>query len=71
MPDLFHQSAPEPPYPPEVTAFAERLEEIMSDGTYDLAAIVAGLNARRVTSGGHAAWTPDVLSAYLAELANR
>ena len=69
MPDLFHQTAPDPPYPAEVSAFAERLEEIMSDGTYDLAAIAAGLNARQVVAGGRTAWTPATLTSYLAELA--
>ena len=68
--DLFHQTQPDPPYAAEVTAFADALESIMSDGTYDLAAIAAGLNARRVVSGGHDRWTPETLSAYFAQLAN-
>jgi hypothetical protein len=71
MADAFHQTAPEPPYPPEVSAFADRLEEIMGAGTHDLDGIVAGLNARRTASEGHSAWTRDVLMTYLAELANR
>jgi hypothetical protein len=70
MPDLIHQTAPNPPYPVEVSAFADQLEEIMGDGTYDLAAIAAGLNARHVVAGGRERWTPENLSAYLAELAN-
>jgi hypothetical protein len=68
--DLFHQTRPDPPYPPEVTAFADQLEAIMADGTYDLGAIVAALNARGVSAGGHGTWTPESLSAYFAELAN-
>jgi hypothetical protein len=71
MSDLFHQTAPEPPYPAEVSVFADRLEEIMGDGTYDLSAITAALNARHVASGGRDAWTPEILKAYLAELASR
>jgi hypothetical protein len=71
MSDLFHQTAPEPPYPAEVSVFADRLEEIMGDGTYDLAAIARALNARHVVSGGHDTWTPDMLEAYFAELARR
>jgi hypothetical protein len=68
--DLFHQTRPDPPYPLEVSAFADQLESIMADGTHDLGAIVAALNARRVTAGGHETWTPESLSAYFAELAN-
>jgi hypothetical protein len=59
MSDLFHQTRPDPPYSPEVTAFADRLEAIMGDGTHDLDGIAAALNM-----------TPAALSAYLAELAN-
>jgi hypothetical protein len=70
VPDLFNQTRPAVPYPPDVTAFADRLEEIMADGTHELDAIVAALNARKVAAGGHAAWTPASLSAYFAELAN-
>ena len=70
MPDLFHQTQPDPPYAAEVTAFADALESIMADGTYDLAAIAAGLNARRVAAGGHGSWTPETLSAYFARLAS-
>ena len=70
MSDVFHQSRPDPPYPAEVTAFADQLEAIMADGTHDLGAIVAALNARGVTAGGRARWTPETLSAYFAELAN-
>ena len=70
MPDPFHQTRPDPPYPAEVTAFADQLEAVMADGTYDLAAIAAALNARRVVSGGRSTWTPETLSAYFAELAN-
>jgi hypothetical protein len=70
MPDLFYQTCPEP-YPADVNAFADALEEIMVDGTHDLDAIAAALNARRVTTGGHdVAWTPGTLAVYLAELAN-
>jgi hypothetical protein len=70
MLDLFHQTRPDPPYPAEVTAFADQLEAIMADGTHDLAAIAAALNDRRVSAGGRASWTPETLSAYFAELAN-
>jgi hypothetical protein len=70
MPDLFNQTRPEKPYPPDVTAFADSLEAIMADGTYDLAAIAAALNARGVVAGGHESWTPERLSTYFAELAN-
>ena len=70
MSDLFHQTRPDPPYPAEVTAFADQLEAIMADGTHDLAGIVAALNARRAVAGGHDAWTPETLSRYFAELAN-
>ena len=69
MRDLSRQTAPVP-YPPDATAFADELEDIMRDGTYDLAAIAAALSARRVTAGGRATWTAETLSAYLAELAN-
>jgi hypothetical protein len=68
--DLFHQTRPDPPYPAEVTAFADQLEAIMADGTYDLAAIAAALNARRAFPDGRGSWTPESLSAYFAELAN-
>jgi hypothetical protein len=70
VPDLFHQTRPDPPYPAEVTAFADQLEAIMADGTYDLGAIAAALNARKVSAGGYASWTPQTLSVYLVELAN-
>jgi hypothetical protein len=70
MPDLFHQTRPDPPYPAEVTAFADQLEAIMADGTHDLGAIAAALNARGVFAGGRASWTPETLGAYFAELAN-
>lgn len=71
MSDLFHQTAPDSPYPAEVSAFADRLEQIMGDGTYDLAAIARALNTRHVVSGGHDTWTPATLEAYFAELASR
>jgi hypothetical protein len=70
MSNLFYQTRPEPPYPAEVTAFADQLEAIMADGTHDLDAIVAALNARNVAAGGHTSWTAQSLSAYFAELAN-
>jgi hypothetical protein len=70
MSDLFYQTRPDPPYPAEVSAFADQLEEIMADGTHDLEAIVAALNARGVVSGGHKSWTAETLSAYFAKLAN-
>jgi hypothetical protein len=70
MPDSAHQTGPEPPYPPDVTAFADELEAIMADGTHDLAAIAAALNDRRPSARGRRDWTPESLSAYLAELAN-
>jgi hypothetical protein len=68
--DLFYQTRPDPPYAPEVTAFADSLESIMADGTYDLPSIAAALNARHVVSGGHETWTPEILSAYFAKLAD-
>jgi hypothetical protein len=68
--DLFYQTRPDPPYPPEARAFADQLEAIMADGTYDLYAIAAALNARRVSAGGRGTWTPESLSAYFSELAN-
>jgi len=70
MSDPFHQTRPDPPYPPDVTAFADELEAIMADGTHDLAAIAAALNARRPSARGRRNWTPESLSAYFAELAN-
>jgi hypothetical protein len=70
MSDLFHQTRPDPPYPPDVSAFADELEAIMADGTHDLAAIAAALNARGIASGGHTAWSPETLAAYFAALAN-
>jgi hypothetical protein len=70
MPDLFHQTRPVPPYPAEVTVFADQLEAIMADGAHELGTLAAALNARRVSAGGRTAWTPESLSAYLAELAN-
>ena len=69
MSDLFYQTRPDPPYPAEVTAFADALEAIMADGTCELAAIAAALNARHIVAGGHGAWSPETLSAYFAELA--
>jgi hypothetical protein len=68
--DIFHQTRPDPPYPAEVSAFADHLEAVMADGTYDLGAIATALNARHVVAGGHETWTPETLSAYFAELAN-
>jgi hypothetical protein len=69
MRELFNQTCLEP-YPADVTAFADELEDIMADGTHDLAAIAAALNARRIVAGGRGAWSPETLSAYFAELAN-
>ena len=70
MSDLSHQTRPGAPYPPEVTAFADALEAIMADGTHDLAGLAAALNARHAVAGGHATWTPEILGAYFAQLAN-
>ena len=70
MSDLFYQTRPNPPYPAEVTAFADQLEAIMADGTHDLAGIAAALNARHIVAGGRTEWTPETLRAYFAELAN-
>jgi hypothetical protein len=67
--DLFYQTRPATGYPAEATAFADALEDIMADGTHDLDGLAAGLNARRVSAGGTAAWTPANLSTYLAALA--
>jgi len=71
MAKLSAQTAPDVPYPPEVTAFADQLEAIMADGTHDLDAIVAALNARGVASGGHTTWTAESLSMYFGQLANQ
>jgi hypothetical protein len=68
--DLFNQTRPEQPYGLEGAAFGDALEAVMADGTHDLAGIAAGLNARRVAAGGRSNWTPEILSEYLAELAN-
>jgi len=70
VPDLFNQTRPEQPYPPEVTAFADALEAVMADGTHGLAEIAAGLNARHAAAAGRSNWTPEILGTYLAELAN-
>ena len=70
MPDLFHQTRPAEGYPAEASVFGDALEDIMGDGTHDLPAIAAALNARNVASGGYTSWTPETLSAYLATLAN-
>jgi phage FluMu gp28-like protein len=67
---LFNQTRPDSPYPAEVSVFADALEDIMADGTHDLAAIADGLNARRIVSGGRKDWSPETLAAYFAELAN-
>ena len=68
-PDPAHQTNPKP-YPDDAVAFGDALEEIMADGTHDLAAIVAGLNARKVSAGGRSTWTEAALRDYLSELAN-
>jgi hypothetical protein len=70
MAKLSAQTAPDRPYPPEATKFADQLESIMGDGTHDLAGIAAALNARRIVAGGRSEWTAQTLRAYLAELAN-
>jgi hypothetical protein len=68
MRDPFRQTAPQPPYPPAVTAFGDQLEAVMADGTHDLPVIVAALNAR---AGADATpWTPERLAAEPAALAN-
>ena len=67
--EFFNQTCPEP-YAPDVIAFADELEDIMRDGTHELAGIVAALNARHVVAGGRGNWTPETLSAYFAELAS-
>lgn len=69
MYDPAHQTNPIP-YPAEVTAFADALEDIMRDRTYELERIAEGLNARGIVSGGRRAWTAESLAAYLHELAN-
>jgi len=68
MRDPFRQTAPQPPYPPEASAFADALEAVMADGTHDLPGIVAALNAR--AGAGTTPWTPERLAAELAALAN-
>jgi hypothetical protein len=68
MADLSNPNPPNP-YPPEVDAFADALENIMRDRTYALDDIAAGLNKRGITCGGNASWTPEALAAYLAQLA--
>jgi hypothetical protein len=70
MPDLFYQTRPAGGYPAEATVFADALEDIMADGTHDVPGIASALTARGVIAGGHSAWTPDALCAYLAALAN-
>jgi hypothetical protein len=70
MAKLSAQTAPELPYPPEATKFADQLESIMADGTHDLAGIAAGLNERHIVAVGRSEWTAETLRAYLAELAN-
>lgn len=67
-PDLGRQTKPMP-YPPDVVRFGDALESIMGEGIHDLAGIVAQLNARRVQAGGHADWTPESFSTFVAELA--
>lgn len=70
MPDFFYQTLPKDGYPPEATAFADALEDVMADGTHDLPAIAAALTSRGIIANGHTEWTPENLSAYLATLAN-
>jgi hypothetical protein len=70
MADLSNPNPPNP-YPPEVDAFADALENIMRDRTYALGDIAAGLNQRGISCAGNASWTPETLAAYLAQLANR
>jgi len=65
--DPFRQTAPEPPYPAAVSAFADELEAVMADGTHDLAGIADALNAR---GSAGAPWTPERLAAELAMLAS-
>ena len=67
-PDLGRQTKPTP-YPPDVVRFGDALERIMGEGIHDLEGIVAQLNARGVTAGGHTRWTAPSFSAYVAELA--
>lgn len=62
---------PPNPYPAEVDAFADALEDVMRDRTYDLAEIAAGLNRRAIACAGRTTWTAETLAAFLAELANR
>jgi len=68
MRDPFRQTAPEPPYAPEASAFADALEAVMADGTHDLPGITAALNARLAADA--TLWTPDTLAAEFARLAN-
>jgi hypothetical protein len=70
MSDPFYQTLPKDGYPPEAAAFADALEDVMNDGTHDLAGIAAGLTSRGIIANGHTTWTPEILSAYLAKLAN-
>jgi hypothetical protein len=66
--DLGRQTKPVP-YPDEVVRFGDALESIMGDGTHELDAIVAQLNARGVTACGRTTWTPDIFRTFVAELA--
>lgn len=68
MADLSRQSKATP-YPDEVVRFGDALEAIMEDGTHELDAIVAQLNARHVKAGGHTTWTPESFRSFVAELA--
>lgn len=67
-PDLGRQTKPTP-YPPDVVRFGDALERIMGEGIHDLEGIVAELNVRAVTAGGHVRWTPQSFTAFVAELA--
>ncbi len=68
MADLGRQTKPVP-YPDEVVRFGDALESIMEDGTHDLDAIVAQLNARGVRVGDRTTWTPESFRTLVAELA--
>ena len=68
MADLGRQTKPVP-YPDEVVRFGDALESIMEDGTHDLDAIVAQLNARGVRVGDQTAWTPENFRTLVAALA--
>lgn len=58
------------PYPKDVDAFADALEDIMASHTHDLDGIVSALNNRGISLWGDSSWTNERLQAALADLAD-